>query len=82
MRALGGMSNHLMNQEANEPLTRASQGQTPPRLLTLHEVAAILAVSPRTVRRLLGRGLPCVRLGRVVRFRAADLLRFVEARKE
>jgi excisionase family DNA binding protein len=52
-----------------------------PRLLTLPEVAAYLSVSPKTVRRLLRRGLPCVRLGRVVRFRQADLLRFVEARK-
>jgi excisionase family DNA binding protein len=52
------------------------------RLLTLPEVAEYLSVSPRTVRRLIGRGLPCVRLGRVVRFRPADLLRFVEARKE
>jgi excisionase family DNA binding protein len=51
-------------------------------LLTLDEVAAFLTVSPRTVRRLLAHGLPCVRLGRVVRFRQADLLRFVEARKE
>lgn len=53
-----------------------------PRLLTLPEVAEYLGVSAKTVRRLLGRGLPCVRLGRVVRFRQADLLRFVEARKE
>ena len=54
----------------------------PPRLLTLPEVAVFLSVSPKTVRRLVSRGLPCVRLGRVVRFRQADLLRFVEARKE
>jgi len=52
------------------------------RLLTLAEVADFLSVSPKTVRRLIARGLPCVRLGRVVRFRPADLLRFVEARKE
>ena len=54
----------------------------PPRLLTLPEVAVFLSVSPKTVRRLGSRCLPCVRLGRVVRFRQADLLRFVEARKE
>lgn len=55
---------------------------TRPPLLTISEVAAFLSVSPKTVRRLTGRGLPCVRIGRVVRFRQADLLRFVEARKE
>lgn len=60
----------------------ASCDQPLPRLLTLPEVAAYLSVSPKTIRRLVGRGLPCVRLGRVVRFRQADLLRFVEARKE
>lgn len=53
-----------------------------PRLLTIHDVAEYLSVSPKTVQRLVRRGLPCVRLGRVVRFRPADLLRFVEARKE
>ena len=51
-------------------------------LLTIDEVAAVLKVSPKTIRRLIARGLPCVRLGRVIRFQQADLLRFVEARKE
>jgi len=60
----------------------AGRGGSLSRLLTLAEVADFLSVSPKTVRRLIGRGLPCVRLGRVVRFRQADLLRFVEARKE
>ena len=63
-------------------LTEAGRDCALPRLLTLPEVAEFLSVSPKTVRRLIGRGLPCVRLGRVVRFRQADLLRFVEARKE
>lgn len=71
-----------------QPTTRAqgalavADGPALPRLLTLSEVAEYLCVSPKTVRRLVRRGLPCVRLGRVVRFRPADLLRFVEARKE
>jgi excisionase family DNA binding protein len=53
------------------------------RLLTLPEVAAFLRLSPRSVRRLVGsRRLPCVRIGRVLRFHPADLFRFVEARKE
>lgn len=52
-------------------------------LLTLFQVASFLSVSPKTVRRLIARGkLPCVRVGRVVRFQPADLFRFVEARKE
>jgi len=62
--------------------TEAERERTLPHLLTLPEVAVFLSVSPKTVRRLVSRGLPCVRLGRVVRFRQADLLRFVEARKE
>ena len=52
-------------------------------LLTIEQVAHLLGVSSKTVRRLVaGRRLPCVRLGRVLRFQQADLLRFVEARKE
>jgi excisionase family DNA binding protein len=53
------------------------------RLLTLAQVADFLQVSQKTVRRLVARRrLPCVRFGRVLRFSPADLLRFVEARKE
>ena len=71
------------NDEGRAPdPAEAEREQVLPRLLTLPEVAVFLSVSPKTVRRLVGRGLPCVRLGRVVRFRQADLLRFVEARKE
>ena len=71
------------NDEGRAPgPAEAERERTLPRLLTLPEVAVFLSVSPKTVRRLVSRGLPCVRLGRVVRFRQADLLRFVEARKE
>ena len=52
------------------------------RLLTINEVAVALGVSPKTVRRLMRRGLPSVRFGRLVRFEQRDLLRWVEARKE
>jgi excisionase family DNA binding protein len=52
-------------------------------LLRLPEAAAFLNVSQKTVRRLVARRvLPCVQFGRVLRFQPADLLRFVEARKE
>jgi excisionase family DNA binding protein len=51
-------------------------------LLTLGEVAAILRVSGKTVQRLVAtRRLPCVRIGRRVRFTSADVFRFVAARK-
>lgn len=49
------------------------------QLLTRKQVAAYLSVSDRTVRRL---RLPTVRIGRLVRYRLADVVRWVEARKE
>jgi len=53
-----------------------------PRLLTLPEVAEFLAVSERTVRRLVAeRQLPCVRVGCQLRFDRSDLLRWTSARK-
>lgn len=51
-------------------------------LLTLSEVAAILRLNPRTVRRLVdSRRLPCARLAGRLRFLPADVVRFVQARK-
>ena len=47
------------------------------QLLTIQEVAGILRVSPKQVRRL---KIPCVHIGRLVRFSLADVTRFVEAR--
>jgi excisionase family DNA binding protein len=48
------------------------------RLLTVDEVAAVLVVSPTTVKRLTRSGeLPCVRIGRLARYRRADLDRWV-----
>ena len=53
------------------------------RLLTIDEVAELLRVSPRTVRRLIARrGLPHFRFGRVVRCSSGDLFRWLQARKE
>jgi excisionase family DNA binding protein len=52
-------------------------------LLTTAQVAELLAVSERTIKRLVARrGLRCVRLGRSLRFDPADVSRFVAARKE
>jgi excisionase family DNA binding protein len=49
-------------------------------LLTLEQVATLLAVSPKTVRRLVARGFPHIRFGRVLRFAPADVQRWLEAR--
>ena len=54
----------------------------PPRLLRVREAASLLGVSEKTIRRLISsRQLPCVRIQRLLRLHAADLVRFVEARK-
>lgn len=52
-------------------------------LLTITELSERLAISERTIRRMVGRGrLPCVRLGRQLRFIPGDVLRWLAARKE
>lgn len=52
-------------------------------LLTLSQVAELLRVSEKTIRRwMISKRLPHARLGRVVRFRQDELLRWIEARKE
>ena len=51
-----------------------------PRLLTLPEVAEVLSVSQKTVRRLVARGFPHIRFGRVLRFDPADVHRWIVAR--
>lgn len=55
----------------------------PDRLLDADEVAAILSLSPEWVRARARTGdLPCVRLGRYVRFQRAAIQAYVEARAE
>lgn len=66
----------------DEPPRVARPAIVPTQLLTIDQVAEFLGVSPKTVRRLMRRGLPSVRFGRLVRFEQRDLLRWVEARKE
>jgi len=52
------------------------------RLLTADEVADLLAVPVGWVREHTRSGLlPCIRLGRYVRYDRADVLRWVEAQK-
>ena len=50
-------------------------------LLTIEQVAEALQVSPKTIRRLLVRGFPHVRFGRVLRFEPADVHRWIVARR-
>lgn len=66
----------------DEPPRVARPALVPSQLLTIEQVAEFLGVSSKTVRRLMRRGLPSVRFGRLVRFEQRDLLRWVEARKE
>lgn len=82
-------------QGSADPAPRALPDQLPPLhgklvgsgalapLLTLSELARLLRLSERTIRRLTATGrLPCVRIGTRLRFDPADVFRFVAARKE
>jgi len=52
-------------------------------LLTLRQTAALLSVSEKSLRRLVAyQRIPCVRIGRQLRFLPSDLLRWVSARRE
>ncbi len=54
-----------------------------PLVLTVPEAAKALAISRRQLRRLTNEpnGIPCVRLGRSVRYRPADLSRWLEEQR-
>lgn len=55
----------------------------PTRLQKPAEAAEELAISPRTLWSLTDSGsIPCVRIGRSVRYDPADLRRYVDAQKE
>ncbi len=50
-------------------------------MLTVHEVAQLLRVEPRTVRDWIRTGqLPAIRIGRMLRIRRGDLRRFLKNR--
>jgi excisionase family DNA binding protein len=54
-----------------------------PHLLTLEEVANSLRLHPRTVRRMVDCGrIPCMRIGRAIRFAQGDVFAWLQARKE
>jgi excisionase family DNA binding protein len=60
-----------------------SSTEIAPRLLTPRQAAEACAISPRKLWSLTASGdLPCVRIGRAVRYDAADLAAFIEAAKE
>lgn len=55
-------------------MTQKSQSLVHGALLTVQEVAAVLSVSQRTVRRMVVAGeFPVVRLGRAIRVRRIDI---------
>ena len=52
-------------------------------LLTLPELTERLQLSEKTIRRMIAGGrMPCVRLGRQLRFLPGDVFRWLAARKE
>ena len=52
------------------------------RLLTVPEVATLLAVKPSTIRAYAERGtLPCVRIGNRLRFLPSDISEWIESRR-
>jgi excisionase family DNA binding protein len=53
-----------------------------PELLTTEELAARLKVHRKTLLKYVKRGLPCVRIGGRCRFMSAQVLRWLEERKE
>ncbi|MCH8343174.1 MAG: helix-turn-helix domain-containing protein [Planctomycetes bacterium] len=54
-----------------------------PRLLRVAEAARVLAISPRKLWSLTDCGeIPCVRIGRSVRYDPVDLSNWIEAKKQ
>lgn len=47
--------------------------------LTVKDVADLFGIRPRKVHDLVRAGLPCVKVGRLFRFRRADLLRWLDS---
>ena len=66
------------------PPRASTAGDTSLRpLLTVSELAETLRTSEKTIRRMVAaRRIPCVRIGRQIRFVPGDVLRMLEAQKE
>ena len=91
--ALGGIQSLLAEVRATEAAKKAVEEALSKRrsgkgeaeaLLTSKEIAPLVGVGHhKTVERWVReKGLPCVRLGRNLRFRLSDVRRWVEQRKE
>ena len=67
-----------------EALARVVLSKTDDVLMSTKEIAPYVGVShPRTVERWVReKGLPCVKIGRNLRFRLGDVLRWLAQRKE
>ncbi len=64
------------------PETTHEQSPDNPRLLRANEAADTLAISTRKLWELTNRGeIPCVRIGRLVRYDPADLQAWIERKK-
>jgi excisionase family DNA binding protein len=60
----------------------SEQTPVPPLLLTIRQAAQLLAIGERTMWELTRRGaIPCVRIGRSVRYSPLDLRAWIEAQK-
>ena len=71
-----------MAPRSSRPPAGASRHQAPEPLLTVDEVAGILKVATKTVRREIKRGeLPAVRIGRQLRISADDLVLYIRRRQ-
>lgn len=65
------------------PKESGDQPDPPTPLLTLDEVAAILRIHERTIRRMVtARRLPCLRIGRQLRFSRFALDQWLRQREE
>ena len=91
--ALGGIQNLLAEVSATKAATKAVEDALSKRrsgkgeaeaLLTSKEIAPLVGVTHhKTIEKWVReKGLPCVRMGRNLRFRASDVLRWAEQRKE
>lgn len=77
MSRRGRMSERHLDSSAGDALL----GLKP--LLTIGGLADVLGISEKTVRRMVAaHRIPCVRVGRQIRFLPGDVFRWLEARKE
>ena len=67
----------------SQPGPMTPEPNPPLGLLTARQLAALWHVSEKTLRRWMASGrLPCIRVGRLVRFDPGDVSRWLSARKE